>query len=48
MNKLWHAANKMPPKPTLEQKIRWHKEHQQHCSCREVPKNLQNLVKEKS
>ena len=40
MNKPWHAANPMPPKPTLEQRIQWHREHQKQCACREVPKSL--------
>jgi hypothetical protein len=45
MNKQWHAENTMPPKATLEQRIQWHKEHQIHCACREVPKNLQPSIK---
>jgi hypothetical protein len=44
MNKQWHAENKMPPKATLEQRIQWHKEHQQHCACRKAPKSLQSYI----
>jgi hypothetical protein len=40
MNKLWHEQNKMPLKPTLEQRIRWHKDHQKHCACRKAPEGL--------
>jgi hypothetical protein len=40
MNKPWHDQNKMPAKATLEQRIQWHREHQIHCACREVPKSL--------
>ena len=40
MNGEWHAAHPMPPKATLEQRVQWHKEHQKHCACREVPKSL--------
>jgi hypothetical protein len=47
MNKQWHAENRMPPKATLEQRIRWHKEHQKHCACREVPKSLISYIKPK-
>jgi hypothetical protein len=47
MNKFWHAANKMPPKATLEQRIQWHKEHQKHCDCREAPKSLLPFMKTK-
>jgi hypothetical protein len=47
MNKLWHAQNKMPPKATLEQRIQWHKEHQKHCDCREVPRSLLPYIQAK-
>jgi hypothetical protein len=47
MNKLWHAENKMPPKATLELRNRWHKEHQKHCACREIPKSLLPFIKTK-
>jgi hypothetical protein len=40
MNTVWHGLNKMPPKATLDQRIEWHREHQIHCACREVPKSL--------
>jgi hypothetical protein len=45
MNKPWHSENKMPPKATLEQRIQWHREHQKHCACREVPQSLSKLLK---
>jgi hypothetical protein len=35
----------MPAKATLEQRIQWHKEHQEHCACREVPKSLLAYIK---
>jgi len=47
MNKEWHARNKMPPKATLEQRIKWHNEHRQRCACREVPKSLLPYLKNK-
>lgn len=48
MSKLWHEQNKMPPKATLEQRLKWHQEHQKRCACREIPKSLQKLLKGKS
>jgi hypothetical protein len=45
MNKPWHEQNKMPPKATLEQRVQWHREHQKHCACREVPKSLSAQIK---
>jgi hypothetical protein len=29
MNKEWHRLNRMPPKATREQRIKWHAEHAQ-------------------
>ena len=40
LNRIWHQSNRMPAKATLEQRIQWHREHQKHCSCRDVPKSL--------
>jgi len=45
MNKLWHSENKMPPKTTLAQRIQWHRDHQKHCACREIPKSLGRFIK---
>ncbi|SPF40980.1 hypothetical protein SBA1_340021 [Candidatus Sulfotelmatobacter kueseliae] len=40
LNTIWHQNNRMPAKATLAQRIAWHREHQRHCGCREVPKSL--------
>jgi hypothetical protein len=48
MNKEWHAKNPMPSKATQEQRIVWHREHQQQCACREVPKSLRPHIKTKN
>jgi hypothetical protein len=47
MNKDWHASNPMPKNPTLQQRIDWHREHQKHCACREIPKSLLPYFKKK-
>jgi len=41
MNRDWHAANPMPKRPSLQERIEWHRAHQQNCACREVPKSLE-------
>jgi len=38
MNKDWHAKNSMPKNATMEQRLRWHKEHAPACGCRPIPK----------
>jgi len=45
LNKAWHKKHRMPKNPTLEQRIKWHQEHQKHCSCWPVPKKLQAVIK---
>lgn len=48
MNKInaeWHLANKMPKNPTEKQRIDWHLAHAAHCSCREIPAGVLELMK---
>jgi len=40
LNADWHAKNKMPERPTLAERIKWHLEHAKHCACREIPAKL--------
>jgi len=47
LNKEWHRAHPMPANPTLEQRIKWHLEHQQHCACRKIPGKLAEEIKRK-
>ena len=37
INKEWHLKNKMPSKPTLEDRLKWHLEHSKNCTCRKMP-----------
>jgi hypothetical protein len=34
LNREWHRQNRMPPRATREQRIKW---HAAACSCRPVP-----------
>ncbi len=47
INKEWHDKNKMPANPAFEEKVKWHKEHQKHCSCRPIPARLAEEMKRK-
>jgi hypothetical protein len=46
MNKAWHDKNRMPIKPTAEQKVMWHIEHSKNCDCRKPTPNIQKLIDE--
>jgi hypothetical protein len=46
MNKVWHANHRMPAKPTMEQRVRWHLEHAEACTCRPIPRLVSEAIKE--
>ena len=46
INKEWHLRNKMPARPTPEQRIAWHIEHARNCSCRPIPEKLRLEIAE--
>jgi hypothetical protein len=35
----------MPPKATFEQRIKWHKAHSKHCSCRPIPPLIEAAIR---
>ncbi len=42
INKNWHKANPIPPRPSLNQKIQWHTDHARECGCRPIPSKIQD------
>ncbi len=47
LNEAWHQANPMPKKATLEQRIKWHLEHERECGCRGIPPKLREEIKKR-
>jgi hypothetical protein len=45
LNREWHAANRMPPKATQDQRVAWHRAHAEACGCRPIPESLRKLIK---
>jgi hypothetical protein len=45
LNEEWHLKNRMPAKATLDQRIAWHIEHVEHCSCRPMPEKIKSEIK---
>jgi hypothetical protein len=43
INADWHSKNKMPSKPTMDERIKWHVDHLDNCNCR---KDLPLKIKE--
>jgi hypothetical protein len=33
INKEWHKKHKMPKNPNLKERMEWHIEHAENCSC---------------
>lgn len=46
INKEWHLAHKMPKNPTVDERMKWHVEHAEYCSCREMTPKLKAEVVE--
>ena len=41
VNAEWHRAHRMPRNATLDQRVKWHLEHLEHCACRTgLPKTV--------
>jgi len=34
INAVWHKANRMPVRATLDQRVTWHLAHLKACQCR--------------
>jgi len=48
INREWHAENKIPKDASFEEKFKWHKEHNENCSCHPgFPKKLEEEMKKK-
>ena len=47
LNKDWHLANKMPKKPTIDQRINWHLEHSKNCNCRPLDGKILKEIKKR-
>ena len=48
INKGWHEKNKMPRNASFEERVKWHTEHNKHCSCHPgFPKKLAEEMKAK-
>lgn len=44
VNRPWHQAHSMPEKPSLDDRIAWHKAHALACACRPVPEPIRAAI----
>jgi hypothetical protein len=47
LNAEWHRANRIPAKPTLDQRIAWHLAHAEACGCRKMPAGIVAELKQR-
>jgi len=47
LNRDWHQTHKMPARATFEQRLQWHLEHAEHCTCRPIPQKLLEEMEKK-
>ncbi len=48
INKGWHLKNRMPKDATFEERVKWHIEHNNNCSCYPgFPKKLEEEMKKR-
>jgi hypothetical protein len=47
INREWHEQNQMPKNPSFQQRLKWHTEHRDNCSCRPMPKTLAEQARER-
>lgn len=47
INKERHLANKMPPKATLDQRVKRHAAHAIHCKCRPIPESIRKEIEKR-
>jgi hypothetical protein len=45
LSKAWHDKHPMPKNATLDQRIRWHRQHAKHCGCRPIPAEIAAAMK---
>jgi hypothetical protein len=44
MNVKWHQQNVLPRRAPLEQRLQWHRQHQEQCGCRPIPASLRGQL----
>lgn len=47
MNVAWHAKNKMPKNPSLDQRVQWHLAHSKNCLCRPLSGKILEEIKKR-
>jgi hypothetical protein len=44
MNTDWHEEHPLGSNASMDERVRWHLQHQAKCGCRPVPKDVQDVI----
>lgn len=44
MNTDWHREHVLGSKAPMEERVRWHLQHAEKCSCRPIPRDVQDAI----
>ena len=44
MNTDWHEEHPLGSNASMDERVRWHLQHQDKCGCRPVPKDVQDVI----
>ncbi len=45
INTAWHEENKIQRNTSIDDRIKWHVEHQIYCKCRPIPQRIKEIIK---
>jgi hypothetical protein len=48
VNAEWHRTHRMPKNPTMDERIKWHIEHEKYCRCRPIPETVLEAIKKQT
>ncbi|MFA6197608.1 MAG: hypothetical protein WC734_00430 [Patescibacteria group bacterium] len=45
INAIWHKSHRMPKKPSLDDRVKWHVAHARNCQCRKLEGKMLEEIK---
>jgi hypothetical protein len=48
LNAEWHMSHRLPPRASLDERVRWHLAHAKACGCRAIPETVAAELRRRS
>jgi hypothetical protein len=45
INATWHKNHPMPKNPSMNERVKWHVEHEKTCGCRKIPASIKKEMR---